>query len=303
MIKNDDENEILGQGVSATGLAVNYIKYQAKNPNFWQQYPAHGKPTREKPLFKDEFMPLFITSKAEELANQLFDPKLRLAIAVRHRFFTRVMAASIKQDKDAVKQVVILGSGCDTHAVRKEKYSQKFGVKFFEIDLPAVLDAKEKIYKKNHINKNAVFIGMDYTQEDWIQALKNNRLDFSLPTHFIWEGNTMYIPKEKINSMLHQIKNNFLGKVILSFDYLSEKTVRQITSSAESNKMVDNLRAIKAPIVTGYTDIAKELAEQFDFIVTDNSKCAELTKKYGAGDAPYVSQENYYLCTMTNKRS
>ncbi|OGT37802.1 MAG: hypothetical protein A3F11_10495 [Gammaproteobacteria bacterium RIFCSPHIGHO2_12_FULL_37_14] len=61
------------------------------------------------------------------------------------------------------------------------------------------------------------------------------------------------------------------------------------------------LKKIKAPMITGYTDIRKELAERLDFIVTDNPRCADLTKKYGAGDAPYVSQENYYLCTMTNR--
>jgi methyltransferase (TIGR00027 family) len=287
-----NNNETPKEGITRTGFMANYWKYTASKSDFWHQHAFHGETNREKPLFKDEYMPLFINKDIENEAKQLLPPQLALAISVRHKYLNNTLSQGIKATDDPTVQVVLLGSGYDTRAVRKQKYP----VKFFEIDKSPVLAYKKNIYIKNSTDPNAAYIGIDYLKEDFIEKLKEVGLDIGLPTHFIWEGNTLYLSKEEIDTVLLKIRHAFSGKVFISFDYRA--LPNQDISIPEINDMLDNLKAAKAPMSNGYPKISEEIAQKLGFTLIDNISCSELTKKYNVGDQPYVSQKDYFLCTL-----
>jgi hypothetical protein len=62
--------------------------------------------------------------------------------------------------------------------------------------------------------------------------------------------------------------------------------------------MIDKFKKSQAPMINGYKDIRNELADDLGFTVVDNQTCASMTSQYGVGDKPYVSQEQYFLCTL-----
>lgn len=294
--------EEVKEGVTQTGLIINYWKNEARKTHFWNQH--HGKANRLKPLFKDAYMKLFITENTPKVAKEMLDPKLALALAVRHKYFNKALSiqldtvhsrgTTVESKNLSTQQIVILGSGYDTTPVRKKKYN----VTFFEIDKKEVLDNKKAIYEKHQINQNAVYIGIDYLQQDFVECLKKSGLTLDLPTHFKWEGNTMYLSEESVTYVLTQIKENFTGKVLISFDYISKDVINQMASVQEENNMLDQFKKSKAPMINGYNDIRKEVADKLNLTVIENKVCAELTKEYGVGDQPYTSQDHYSFCTL-----
>ena len=97
------------------------------------------------------------------------------------------------------RQVVILGAGLDTRAVRM----QAPGVRYFEIDDPATLKWKQTCYERESIGTSVTFIPGNYVTDGLIDVLlNNNAFDFAVPTYFIWEGNVMYLPLDEVKQVL-----------------------------------------------------------------------------------------------------
>jgi methyltransferase (TIGR00027 family) len=289
------EAKVPAPGVGHTGLLTNYWKNEARMPEFWQQH-ANGNIGRNKPLFKDEYMRLFITAETAKLADAMLPPKMRFAIAVRHKYFSKALSVSIKTgpEQARVRQVVILGSGYDTRPVRKAKYK----VAFFEIDQKEVLDRKKQIYQQHKVDPNAIYIDINYLKINFMGSLRQAGLNTELPTHFIWEGNTMYIKKDDVDWVISRITESFSGRVLISFDYFSEALVKQVTSIQAASKMVDDYKNLRAPMINGYDDIKTAIADKFGLIVIADRTSASYTKEYKVDDVPFSTQEHYYFCTL-----
>ena len=124
-----------------------------------------------------------------------------------------------------VRQVVILGAGLDTRAVRK----QAAGVRYFEIDDAATLKLKQACYGQHGIDVDVKFIPGNYVTDGLID-LRGRTAGFDAPTFFIWEGNTMMPPDEqqiKHTSTELRIRQTLLA----SFDYMAEAVVSKTTRS------------------------------------------------------------------------
>ena len=99
------------------------------------------------------------------------------------------------------RQVVILGAGLDTRAVRK----RSAGVTYFEIDEAATLAVKQACYDEQGFDVNVKFIPGNYVTDGMIDIADAGTVSIStLPTYFIWEGNTMYLPLDGIKQILRR---------------------------------------------------------------------------------------------------
>ena len=134
------------------------------------------------------------------------------------------------------RQVVILGAGLDTRAVRK----QAAGVTYFEIDDAATLKLKQTCYEEQGIDVNVKFIPGNYVTDGLIELLKQNDFDFDLPTYFVWEGNTMYLPLDSVKHTLSELRR-YVKRFGLSFDYMAEAVISKTTgdwASRASSKVL-----------------------------------------------------------------
>ena len=76
---------------------------------------------------------------------------------------------------------------------------------FFEIDDAATLTLKQTCYEQQGIDANVKFIpGTRDRRHD--RLARQNDFDFDLPTYFIWEGNTMYLPLDSVKDILTQLR-------------------------------------------------------------------------------------------------
>jgi methyltransferase (TIGR00027 family) len=84
-------------------------------------------------------------------------------------------------------QVVLLGAGFDTRAVRMPELAS---IPVFEVDHPATQAAKRGRLPESH----AVYVAVDFTRDELRERLAEAGLRPDLPAVVVWEGVTPYLP-------------------------------------------------------------------------------------------------------------
>ena len=101
-----------------------------------------------------------------------------------------VEEALIKAIADGVDQIVILGAGFDTTALR---HAGK-GITFFEVDHPATQNEKRDILAANpKVVHQIRFVPVDFANDDLADALTGAGLDPARPAFCSWLGVVMYL--------------------------------------------------------------------------------------------------------------
>ena len=82
----------------------------------------------------------------------------------------------------------------------------------------------------------------------WIDALaETERISIvDLPTYFIWEGNTMYLPFASIRHTLAEIRTH-VTRFRVSFDYMADAVITKTTGDPGITKLVDSFANMGAP--------------------------------------------------------
>lgn len=248
------------------------------------------------PMYRDPIVPLFLDENSRQVAERIAVGlvPVKEMVKVRTRYFDDMLDRRILS---GCRQVVVLGAGLDTRAVRKSAE----GVTYFEIDEGAILAFKKACYAANGISANLKFIPGNYVTDGLIGLLEQNGFDFGLPTFLIWEGNTMYLSKQDDHWILRQLVEH-LENFHLSFDYMSEAMINKTTGHQDLDALVDKFVAMEAPWVTGFDDVG-ELASKHKLKVIEDFTIAQLYRDYRRnGEASVrVFGEYFSLCTLATR--
>lgn len=117
-------------------------------------------------------------------------------------------------------QVVILGAGWDTRAYGLLRGKD---VTIFEVDAAPTQAVKLSAIGKTGLDASHVtFVSCDFNRQSWLDALKENGLDKDKRTFILWEGVTMYLEEQAIQSTLRTVSTLPVGSSI-AFDFLSRE--------------------------------------------------------------------------------
>jgi methyltransferase (TIGR00027 family) len=247
------------------------------------------------PLYRDPVVELFLNDDTREAAGRMAVrfPPVKDMVKIRTKYFDDTLEKHLRMQ---FRQVVILGAGLDTRAVRM----QAPGVRYFEIDDPATLKWKQTCYQRESIGTNVTFIPGNYVTDGLIDVLLNNSaFDFAVPTYFIWEGNTMYLPHASVKHTLAEIRRA-VKRFRLSCDYMTEAVIAKTTGDAGVTRLVENFEAMAAPWLSGIRDI-ESLARELNVTVIDHFTTAALHERYWPGRAvtsPIF--DHYSVCTLAS---
>lgn len=134
-----------------------------------------------------------------------------IILETRTKFIDDQVTQAIAAD---TRQVVYLGSGLDTRAIRL--YS--FGVSSFEVDEEAVLNYKVKqLARAGWPAYPANLVMGNYLEIDLFAELQQAGLDLSAATIVIWEGNSMYLPINHAASLMTKLFDR-IPKAVVVFD-------------------------------------------------------------------------------------
>jgi methyltransferase (TIGR00027 family) len=255
------------------------------------EFRADGN-NEDEPLYRDEIVKLFLdadTKKAADGVSADFPPIKRL-VQIRTRYFDDRLDEQIRR---GVRQIVILGAGFDTRPIRK----QTSGVTYFEVDDPSTLDLKKARLAANHIPAGSNYVRGNYGSDNLIAMLESSGFDCSLPAHFIWEGNTMYLTEDSLRGIMTDIARR-VRRATLAFDYMWPEVIAKTTGDPAITSVVERFAAMGAPWIYGIGNLS-ELAQQVDMDVVDNHTLAELYRVYRPNSTYDSPLYGYYsLCTL-----
>lgn len=135
---------------------------------------------------------------AGRLAERLTVPGLPLHFILRKRFIEEAVAAGLA---DGFRQVVILGAGFDTLALRL--HADHAAVSFIELDHPATQRCKrDALLERGECGDNLAFIPADFTRHTLHEILfADARYDADLPTLVVMEGVLMYLSDDQVAAL------------------------------------------------------------------------------------------------------
>lgn len=145
-------------------------------------------------------------------------------VMARTRVFDHYFVQALR---DGFTQVVIMGAGMDTRALRFA--TQNKGTRVYELDMPRIQQAKLDIYQKKAVNlpPELVFVGADLNVQDLAQVLAEAGFRKGRKTLFLCEGLFMYLNAEAVDQTLEFIKKNTAADSRLVFDYVLASVLRR----------------------------------------------------------------------------
>ncbi|GAW52298.1 MULTISPECIES: class I SAM-dependent methyltransferase [unclassified Nocardioides] len=171
-------------------------------------------------------------------------PRLRLFIAVRHRFAEDSLAAAVAR---GTQQVVVLGAGLDTFAYRNPFPETTV----FEVDHPATGAWKQEQLASAGIvaPSNVTYVGVDFETDDLMTRLVGAGFDPSAPAFFVWLGVVPYLSRDAVTATLGAIASVPGGEVV--FDYTNP--VDQLRAVAQDDRadLIARVAEVGEPLSAG----------------------------------------------------
>lgn len=126
---------------------------------------------------------------------------------------------ALRQLAPELEQVVWLGAGWDTRAWGLPELQD---LRCFEVDQPATQAVKEQAVREaGLVHPRLSFVPCTFGEQSWLEALHAAGFDPTLPTFFLWEGVSMYLPEDVVEQTLHDIASCAPGTRV-AFDHLGK---------------------------------------------------------------------------------
>jgi methyltransferase (TIGR00027 family) len=145
-------------------------------------------------------------------------------VIARTKVFDQAFREGLKKK---VSQIVILGAGMDTRALRFAGENQ--GTRVVELDSEKTQRPKLDILKRKkvHLPPDLIFASIDFNTQDLREVLVNAGFQLAQTSLFLWEGVTMYLNPDAVDRTLGFIRENSrLGSRVV-FDYIYASVLRR----------------------------------------------------------------------------
>jgi methyltransferase (TIGR00027 family) len=167
-------------------------------------------------IFRDPFAASILDgetlARLGEIAADPDQRPMRLFIAARSRFSEDTLAACVAR---GVRQVVVLGAGLDTFALR----NPHAGVRVFEVDYPATQGWKRERLTQAGLAapSSLTFAPVDFERQSLAEGLAAAGFQADRPAFFQWLGVVPYLTRDAVGATLNFITRVPESEVV--FDY------------------------------------------------------------------------------------
>jgi len=163
---------------------------------------------------------------------------------------TKYIDDILRENLEEMEQILILGAGFDTRALRIEGID---GLKVFEVDHPQTISKKKKGLKNiyQELPEHLRLIEIDFEKRALKEVLQENNFDENKKTFVIWEGVTQYLEKEAVDNVFDYFAELKSGSRVL-FTYIIKEVVAGSERSQVNQKIIDFVKDMGSPWKTGF---------------------------------------------------
>ncbi|MFF4736999.1 SAM-dependent methyltransferase [Streptomyces sp. NPDC001262] len=199
-------------------------------------------------LFTDPYARAFVTAAGYTPGRQPGPYALSLAnyAVIRTRFYDDYLLGAVA---DGIRQVVLPAAGLDTRAYR---LPWPDGVRLYELDLPPVLEFKERVLAGQGAGPRCerAALDVDLTGEDWGSRLAAAGFDREAPSAWLVEGLFVYLTGEQAAGLL-----DTLGGLAAPGSRLAHERGRDVSAAGAGDPSVAHLTSLwKGGLGTGLGD-------------------------------------------------
>lgn len=172
-------------------------------------------------FLREEAKPMLTSpEKRRQTIQYLVTSPLYGYFTARTKFFDEVFARYLSE---RIGQIVLLGAGYDTRAIRFRDLLSETQV--FELDIRPTQHRKVEILRREGIEipGQLVFSEINFKTDRLEEVLKNAGFNPAKRTLFLWEGVVYYLDREVVAQTLETIRKISPEGSIICFDYLKER--------------------------------------------------------------------------------
>ncbi len=200
--------------------------------------------------------------------------------AIRTCFFDDFLRTAAEEP--GMRQIVVAGAGMDARAYRMHWPD---GVRYFEVDRPAVLDYKRERLAAVKPQADHRPVAVDLTSPSWPAALVDAGYEPDRPSAWLLEGLLFYIPEAGVHRVLDQV-----AELVAPGSRIAADVVNSVALTIPSQRaLLDVFASWGCPWLFG-CDEPEELFDQHGF-KADVIQPGELGAEFGRWPEPVPPRE------------
>jgi methyltransferase (TIGR00027 family) len=179
-----------------------------------------------------------------------------------------------------VSQVVLLGAGYDTRAHRCAALA---GSMVFELDHPDTQRVKRQRIARADVSPRSdlTYVPIDFDTEDISERLRACGYDRGRKTLFIWEGVTMYLTGDRVDTTLAFVADGSPRGSSIVFNYVYRSSVEGVPQNEAIRQFRERLERMGEPITYGINEDELEgFMSGRGFTAIEHAPCAQIGKTY-----------------------
>lgn len=212
---------------------------------------------------------------------------------------------SIFHDLDeSFKQVLILGAGFDSRALRFQ--AELAGTIIYEVDALATQEAKVKQYEKVHITipKNLKFVAIDFEKEDLGKKMIDVGFRVGFKNLFLLEGLIMYLDTPSVDSIFSLIGEQAAEESLVVFDYVYAPVIRGEKEYYGGRELAKQVAKAAEPWTFGIEDGQLDsFLSKYGLAVVDYADAPALERRFLTDKTNHLyGQINASHCLVTARK-
>lgn len=191
---------------------------------------------REDRLFADPYARTVADTIGFELLDRYAGAGTVPFLAIRTTYLDRAIGRAVQEQ--GIRQVVFLAAGMDT---RFHRLPWPDGVTVYELDRPALLDAKARMLADEPApgGRTRRTVAVDLTQ-DWTGPLKEAGWHSEQPTLWVVEGLLFFLPEQAVRTLLSTVAQLGAPGSVLLGDVISRAALENPLSRPFLNSLEED---------------------------------------------------------------
>lgn len=178
----------------------------------------------------DDLAHLFLNVEAKPLLEQADRRRWAIANLVTSPLYGYFLARTawfeekfLEACRQRVPQIVLLGAGYDTRAIRHQQLLGK--TRIFELDIATTQGNKLARLRAAAIVSpdNLIYVPIDFEKETIAEALEKSGYDPDQEALFLWEGVSYYLTRSSVEATLRFFQEKSSAGSSVAFDYMREE--------------------------------------------------------------------------------
>jgi methyltransferase (TIGR00027 family) len=230
---------------------------------------------------------------AARLTRKVFDalyPGFMAVVLLRHRYYEQALDAAVE---DGIGQVVLLGAGYDTTALRRDLGDARV----FEVDAaPTQLNKRDILRRKGLREKaNVEYVPCDFERDSLPECLRAHGFDPTARSLVVWYGVSFFLTEAAVRRTLADVAQISAPGSRFLWDYLERSVVEGRTTYVGAQRARRIVARRGEPYTFGLTrDGAAPFLDAFGFETSDHATIADLARRYGGASGVWCRTDDFF---------